>query len=88
MPEVEGRRERQTQAYRVLAESDLFRVSTVELLEAPRGHGKGSREKATCPRCKEEFEASKGTRTGDEMLCSNCGGPAYYRTLPAAPPPG
>jgi formylmethanofuran dehydrogenase subunit E len=93
MPEVEGRRERQTQAYRVLAESDLFRVSTVELLEAPRGHGKGSggkaaREKATCPRCKEEFEASKGTRTGDELLCANCGGRAYYRTLPDAPPPG
>ncbi len=93
MPEVEGRHERQTQAYRVLAESDLFRVSTVELLEAPRGHGKGSggktaRKKSACPRCEEEFEASKGTRAGDELLCANCGGSAYYRSVADTPPPG
>ncbi len=88
MPEVEGRHERQTRAYRVLADDVMFQVTPVELLTPARGHGKTPREKASCPQCGEEFDVSKGTRAKEGLLCANCGGKAYFRTLSKAPPTG
>ncbi|HEX9710420.1 MAG TPA: FmdE family protein [Candidatus Thermoplasmatota archaeon] len=85
LPGVEGRHERQTGAYRVLADSELFRVSQVELVEPARGHGKGARARVRCTRCGEEFEASRGAPRASEPLCANCGGQPYYRAAPGAP---
>jgi formylmethanofuran dehydrogenase subunit E len=82
LPGIEGRHERQTQAYRVLPDSEMFRVMPVELLEPARGHDRPARDKAYCSHCGEQFEVAKGAHR-PPSTCASCAGAAYYRAAQA-----
>jgi formylmethanofuran dehydrogenase subunit E len=82
-PELHAGKERQTAAYREMHDGELFEVSRVRLLEAPRDPHKAPRPKGACPHCAETFEVSKGVRTAEGLLCAACAGEGYY--LPALP---
>ena len=81
-PELPAGKVRQTAAYREMTDTDLFQVSHVRLLEAPRDPHKAPRPKTACPHCADVFEVSKGVHTAEGLLCASCGGDAYFLPAP------
>ncbi len=77
-PEVEGRREMQTEAYRRMPDSVLFRVQEVKVVLSEFDLPGPTRRKVSCSRCGQVVRDHREVIENGSILCRPCTDGAYF----------
>jgi formylmethanofuran dehydrogenase subunit E len=77
-PEVEGRREMQTEAYRRMPDSVLFRVQEVKVVLSEFDLPGPTRRKASCSRCGQVVRDNREVIENGSVLCRPCAHGSYF----------
>lgn len=78
MPHITDRHRRQLEAYKIMDDSDLFKVEEVKV-DVPDSDMPGpSRFKATCSRCGIIVRDKKEIKQNNEILCRPCASDSYF----------
>ncbi len=86
-PHILNKQDRQLHAYRVMPDSELFRIEKVKIdlrqLDLPGP----TRRKVVCRKCGETVRDGKEVVKDGRMLCRPCAGESYFLPLKACGPP-
>ena len=85
-PEIESKSQQQMQAYRELADDQLFRADWVEVQVDPAELPGQRGERLLCPRCGEGINFGRFVDQDGERLCISCAHPGLRYWRPAATP--
>ena len=77
-PEVEGRREMQTEAYRRMPDSVLFRVQEVKVVLSEFDLPGPTRRKVSCSRCGQVVRDHREVIENGSVLCRPCAHGSYF----------
>jgi formylmethanofuran dehydrogenase subunit E len=77
-PEVEGRSEMQTEAYRRMPDSVLFRVQEVKVVLSEFDLPGPTRRKASCSRCGQVVRDHREVIENGSVLCRPCAHGSYF----------
>jgi len=77
-PEVEGRHQRQLEAYKRMPDSVLFRVQRVDVKLQNQDFPGPSRYKAVCARCGQVIRDRREIEENGEILCRPCANNCYF----------
>jgi formylmethanofuran dehydrogenase subunit E len=85
-PHLETKTSRQMQAYRDLADSQLFREQWVSVDLAPTDLPGSSGDRIVCPRCGEGVNFGRVVPLGGQLVCLSCAHPELRYWQPRDPP--
>jgi formylmethanofuran dehydrogenase subunit E len=80
-PEVENRYARQLQAYKVLPDSELFKIENVQVSVPEENLPGRPISRVACDQCGEGVNDRREVVIGERTLCKACAGHSYYRKL-------
>ncbi len=84
-PHLDSKSRKQMQAYRELADAQLFREQWVRVVIDPADLPGHSGHRIVCPRCGEGVNFGRFARVEGEQLCFTCAHPELRYWEPAAP---
>ncbi|RJX30110.1 MAG: formylmethanofuran dehydrogenase [Desulfarculus sp.] len=79
--DMEGEHAQQTEAYKVMPNSELFQAQWVALSLPPHELPGQRPPKVPCERCGVPVRSGQVRRQGDQSLCAVCAGGAYFQPL-------
>ncbi len=82
-PEIAKPHRQQLEAYKVMADADLFTVQSVAVQLAPEDLPAGPRSRVACDSCGEGINNGREVRREGRVLCRACAGEGYYKLVPA-----
>jgi formylmethanofuran dehydrogenase subunit E len=80
-PEIENKRERQLQAYKVLPREELFKVERVRVRVGEEDRPGHPVSRVRCDECGEGINDRREVARDGRTLCRACAGEAYYVKL-------
>jgi formylmethanofuran dehydrogenase subunit E len=80
-PEVEGKYERQLEAYRIMPQDDLFKVEHVRVDLAPQDMPGRPLRRVRCQRCGDWVQDCREVQTEEGTLCRGCLNGKYYKLV-------
>ena len=80
-PEMERPSKQQLEAYKVLPDSELFRIRSVRVDFKPADLPGGPRSRVACQQCGEGINDGRERRVNGLILCRSCAGERYYEEL-------
>jgi formylmethanofuran dehydrogenase subunit E len=87
-PELAKPYRQQLEAYKVMADADLFTLQRVTVALPPEDVPGGPRSRVACDVCGEGINHGREVRREGRILCRACAGSAYYRLATETPPEG
>lgn len=80
-PEIENKNQQQMQAYREMADDDLFTAQWVRVNLPPEEFPGYKGERISCEQCGEGINFHREVRKDGRVLCRSCAGEKYYEVL-------
>jgi len=80
-PEIENKYQRQFQAYKILPETDLFKVEKVQVTLGEQDQPGRPVSRIQCAICGEGVNDHREVIRDGQMVCRSCAGDGYYRRL-------
>jgi len=81
-PEIEGKNAQQMQAYREMADDQLFDVQWVRVRLGPEEFPGYKGDRVVCAECGEAVSFRREVQRDGRTLCKACAGERYYEPLP------
>ena len=81
-PEIQGKNAQQMQAYREMADDQLFETQWVRVRLGPEEFPGYKGERVVCMDCGEGISFHRGVLRDGRTLCKACAGERYYEPLP------
>jgi len=80
-PEMPDATRAQLEAYKLMANEDLFNLQTVRVALKPEDLPGRPRSRVACAQCGEGVNDGRERRLGGRVLCRSCAGETYYEKL-------
>jgi formylmethanofuran dehydrogenase subunit E len=80
-PTVEGKYERQLEAYRIMPQQELFKIEHVQVDLAPENMPGRPLRRVQCEKCGDWVQDCREIQVGDKVLCRSCVDGKYYKVL-------
>jgi len=80
-PEISDKNKQQMQAYREMADEQLFQVQAVHVELSPEDSPGYKGERVVCEHCGEGINFRREVRRGGKVLCRSCAGERYYEPI-------
>jgi formylmethanofuran dehydrogenase subunit E len=81
LPALGDAHRRQLEAYKVMDDTDLFRVEWVEVTLRSEDLPGRPRARVVCAKCGEGVNDGRERRVGAQVLCRSCAGEGYYKAV-------
>jgi len=80
-PELANESKQQLEAYKVMADADLFVVQPVRVAPRPEDLPGRSRSRVACDACGEGINDGRERAVNGRVLCRSCAGESYYERV-------